>query len=263
MKKRNSVFLTVLMILASLSSPSAAHANEDAPRGVPFPPFLEDGVAVFTMPFRKENRLFTIGTIAAVGATMFFLDDPIQDHLYPNRKEETADEFRKTGDMLQFAGLTYGTVLGLHGIVMDNQIHRREGVLAYETYLWSAAALGAAKWVAGRQRPEQTGDPFRWFPKEHASSFPSGHTVQAFAAATLISEHYRSPYITVPAYVAATSVGVSRALANKHWASDVLAGAALGTAIAHLLRKRHEIRAQERAWRIEPDASGIRLVHSF
>lgn len=60
-------------------------------------------------------------------------------------------------------------------------------------------------------------------------SFPSGHTTVAFAAATVYALEYKDkPWVPVFAYTAASLIGLSRLTENKHWATDVLAGAALG-----------------------------------
>jgi membrane-associated phospholipid phosphatase len=59
--------------------------------------------------------------------------------------------------------------------------------------------------------------------------FLRGHTTLAFAAATVYAMEYRNkPLIPVLAYTAASLIGLSRITENKHWATDVVAGAALG-----------------------------------
>lgn len=62
------------------------------------------------------------------------------------------------------------------------------------------------------------------------NSFPSGHTAQAFAAATFLSEEYKDRFRWMPyaAYGLASSVGMMRIANNRHYVSDVLAGAAIG-----------------------------------
>ncbi len=61
------------------------------------------------------------------------------------------------------------------------------------------------------------------------SSFPSGHTTVAFAAATVFAMEYRDrPLVPLISYSAATLIGLSRITENKHWITDVFAGAALG-----------------------------------
>lgn len=61
-------------------------------------------------------------------------------------------------------------------------------------------------------------------------SFPSGHTANAFAGATLLAIEYGQNHKWVPyaAYAVAGGVGVMRMVNNKHYISDVLFGAGLG-----------------------------------
>lgn len=61
-------------------------------------------------------------------------------------------------------------------------------------------------------------------------SFPSGHTANAFAGATMLSIEYGKTYRWVPyaAYTVASGIGVMRMVNNKHYISDVLFGAGLG-----------------------------------
>ena len=74
----------------------------------------------------------------------------------------------------------------------------------------------AIKYAVDRTRPN--GD---------ARSFPSGHASAAFATAMVLQSHYGWK-IGLPVFAAATYTAVSRLTVNKHWASDVTFGAALG-----------------------------------
>ncbi len=69
-----------------------------------------------------------------------------------------------------------------------------------------------------------------------ATSFPSGHTAQAFAGATVFCDEFaqHNIWLNVSAYGCATAVGVLRMLNNRHWASDVIAGAGFGILSAKL-----------------------------
>lgn len=61
-------------------------------------------------------------------------------------------------------------------------------------------------------------------------SFPSGHTATAFMAATMLNKEYGhlSPWIGFGGYAVATATGVMRMMNNRHWMSDILAGAGFG-----------------------------------
>lgn len=68
------------------------------------------------------------------------------------------------------------------------------------------------------------------------NSFPSGHTATAFMTAAMLDKEYgwRSPWFSIGGYTAAALTGVSRIMNNRHWMSDVVAGAAVGIGAVHL-----------------------------
>lgn len=96
------------------------------------------------------------------------------------------------------------------------------------------AAVYTLKYSVGEARPD-TGQ---------KNSFPSGHTAQAFTAATFLSREYgnRSIWISVGAYTAASTVGIFRMLNNRHWVSDVLVGAGIGIISTNLVYRTHKNR---------------------
>lgn len=76
-------------------------------------------------------------------------------------------------------------------------------------------------------------------PNGEPRSFPSGHTSLAFTGAEFIRKEYGWRW-AAPAYVAAGFVGWSRVYAKKHYAHDVIAGAALGILANHDFWLRHD-----------------------
>lgn len=68
------------------------------------------------------------------------------------------------------------------------------------------------------------------------NSFPSGHTYTAFMGAEILRREYGEEYpgIAIAGYTVATGVGLMRIYNNRHWASDVLAGAGIGILSASL-----------------------------
>ncbi|TVT37060.1 phosphatase PAP2 family protein [Hymenobacter setariae] len=91
-------------------------------------------------------------------------------------------------------------------------------------------------------------------------SFPSGHTAQAFLAASIVHTELRdkSQWYGVGAYAIATSVGVLRMVNDKHWESDVIAGAGFGILSAHLAYLTHRNR-----WGRKPIGRDMSLVPSW
>jgi undecaprenyl-diphosphatase len=100
-----------------------------------------------------------------------------------------------------------------------------------------AACFGIAifwklKKLTGRKRPTQF-EPHCWvtlLPPDQFS-FPSGHTITAFAVAVSLSWFY--PALAVGLLFCALSVAASRILLGMHFLSDVLAGAAIGSLLAY------------------------------
>jgi membrane-associated phospholipid phosphatase len=102
------------------------------------------------------------------------------------------------------------------------------------------AGLGAGivaqviKQLVGRARPELWLGPAHYAPGS-STSFPSGHTVGAFALAGVLVFGSRSVTLRVVALLLAVAVGLSRILAFRHWASDVTASAVVGLVVAWLV----------------------------
>jgi membrane-associated phospholipid phosphatase len=67
-------------------------------------------------------------------------------------------------------------------------------------------------------------------------SFPSGHTTTAFFGARMLDRSYgkQYPLISLGGYALATATGAMRIANNKHWATDVAMGAAIGIASAEI-----------------------------
>lgn len=92
----------------------------------------------------------------------------------------------------------------------------------------AAAMVGVTqglKYAVDRQRPDSG-----------RHSFPSGHTATAFMLATMLHKEYgwRSPWFSIGGYTVATLTGISRLMNNRHWTSDIMAGAAIGIGSVHL-----------------------------
>jgi len=74
-------------------------------------------------------------------------------------------------------------------------------------------------------------------PSGGSLSFPSGHTSNAFASATVLFHEYRdyNIFLAGSGYILSTATGVLRVTNNKHWVPDVLVGAGIGIIVTNLI----------------------------
>ena len=93
------------------------------------------------------------------------------------------------------------------------------------------------KEVVSEERPDES---------DH-KSFPSGHTSVSFAAAATLHKRYGWE-VGLPAHVVAAFVGVARVQSDKHFAHDVIAGAAIGEAAGWIITQRKDAKVQWLPW---------------
>lgn len=181
----------------------------------------------------QERRELSTPAIVVTHATLaaFMIDSAVRElasRQDPDDTELLSALGTHLGDgrlYLPALGLAYGAAaIGRAPKVQEHVLHMAGGVLA------SGVATMALKSAVGRARPSNS-EPERChrFTRDDAcQSFPSGHTSSAFSLAAALTEEIRSPVVWVGAYSAAALVGWSRVRNDRHWLSDVVAGAALG-----------------------------------
>ncbi|WP_162426664.1 phosphatase PAP2 family protein [Pontibacter pudoricolor] len=104
---------------------------------------------------------------------------------------------------------------------------------------------------------------------EDKNAMPSGHTAQAFLAASIVHTELRhhSQWYGVGAYGIATSVAAIRMLKNKHWQSDVFVGAGIGILSSHLSYLSHRNRWGRKPFTLVPSfnygTTGVALFISL
>ena len=131
-------------------------------------------------------------------------------------------------------------VAGLYGygVLRDDPKPREAGVLGGEALLDSLVVAEALKQVARRNRPDSLSQPGQFF--DGGDSFPSGHAIESWALASVIAHEYQhSPWVQVSAYGLASVVGAARFAAQRHYASDIFAGAAMGWFIGRYVYQTH------------------------
>jgi membrane-associated phospholipid phosphatase len=182
---------------------------------------------------------FVAGTVGIVP-----LDRSLAHMLQDSSRQESRI-LQKTASGLRFLGFPGSVLIGLSvyaaGHVIDDRRVAAFGLHGTEAIVLTYPIVWVGKNTLGRARPYDDADnPFNFkFGRGFAGddryrSFPSGHTAAAFAvAAALTAESGRiwpeaKPYAAPVLFAGATLIGISRMYQNRHWASDVVAGAAIG-----------------------------------
>lgn len=226
---------------------------------------LEDVREVFTGPARWRRREW-LGVAVAGGAIagITFADKRLQRAFSGDPRgtgTKVADEIAPFGAYYSF-GVLGGFYFG--GLAFHNDKARavaQDGLAA--SLITSGMVVPLGKVIFGRPRPESRDEPgeFEFFSFKK-DSFPSGHTAQAFTVASVISAHYQDqPWVSIVSYGAAAAVGWARVQQGRHFASEVAAGAVIGTFVGRTVvrsnrREREKVGAGPERVRLLPFHDG-------
>lgn len=255
------LFLNLILLLTSharaqtpLPSPSPSPAASSTPRTSStghlerdfFRNILKDQKAIWTAPFHlhgEDARWLApigLGTAALIATDRRTADEMAESHRQLNASR-----------IISYLGSTYGSAgiaasFYLAGRAAHNERARETGVLGVEALIDSAIVVTAIKEITQRRRPRagvSRGDFF-----DGGTSFPSGHSIQAWSLAAVIANEYHDhPAVQIAAYALASAVSVARFTGRNHFLSDILVGSAMGYGIGRYVYKtRH----------VKPSASG-------
>lgn len=197
-------------------------------------------------PFHMQKRDWKyLSAAAALAGGLSFRDEAVQRFALKLRNDHPG--LRTASGVITDFGDQYGLytlgMLGTCGFLFKKERMQTATLLATQAYITSAALVTALKFLTVRTRPSFYGpaadaEPFFQGPfvreedykgNRTNTSFPSGHTASAFAVATVFAREYRDRlWVPILSYSAASLVGLSRITENKHWVTDVFAGAVLG-----------------------------------
>lgn len=124
-------------------------------------------------------------------------------------------------------------VVGVFVSVIDFAATKMLFPAALTSFAIELSIYGVVKLKFRRTRPCDLIEGVRNLTKmQDQFSFPSGHTAAAFLMATLLAYYY--PHLSIPLYLIASAIGLSRIYNGLHFPSDVLVGGALGLVSAKL-----------------------------
>jgi membrane-associated phospholipid phosphatase len=201
-----------------------------------------DSVPVNTVQAGSAIRWWH-GVIAGGGVSaLMLLDGPVQrfaQHNSGSGADHVASVVRHFGQPEVYGTIAVGLVAT--GLAIHKPGITRAGGRLVTTLLIAGASSSIGKFAFGRPRPDQSLDLDGFAPFSGQAALPSGHTTMAFALATSLADEIHRPWATVGLYALAGGVGWSRINDNRHWLSDVVAGALVGVTSAKLASGRWRI----------------------
>lgn len=172
-------------------------------------------------PYRfRPTQLIIPGVLTGIGIIGLESDwlqghnretrDELQEHYH---RQLTVDDFTQFAPLVATYGLKLCGVSSLHG-------YGGMTVIAATAYLLTGLSVYGIKSVTRVERPDGS----------TRNSFPSGHTATAFTGAEILRREYWniSPWIGIAGYAVAAGTGFLRMYNNRHWLTDVIAGAGIG-----------------------------------
>jgi len=157
-------------------------------------------------------------------------------------------------DHLQY--LPIAGVFALPNLGMEPAHNLKERLLiGAAAYAMTAVFVNSMKYTIRQLRPDNS----------TRNSFPSGHTATVFTGVEMLYQEYKhsQPWVGITGYVVATGVGLLRIYNNRHWASDVVAGAGIGilsTKLSYLLFPYTSKLLQSKKERIAGEASSLHVL---
>ena len=236
----------------------------------------------FTRPFHfKKKDWGNFGKYAVITIALSFADEPVQQAALRLRNRNTGLNIISK-DVTNFGGINeIFTVagIGVYGLITGNNKLVNTTLLSSQAYIVSGAMATVFKLLSGRTRPSYYPPGVEAEPRflgpfhkslndangsHENSSFPSGHSTVAFAVAAVFASEYKdNPVVPVIAYSAASLISISRITENKHWVTDVVAGAALGYLSGKLVVKNYHHLNKYSSVAQKKDLISFKLNYSF
>ena len=187
-------------------------------------------------PFHMTEAQWQVTVpLAFAAAALVASDTAIERHVPTNPTTVSHAVTASNAGLGAMAGL--GAGMFLWGHLTDNDQQRETGVLSGEAAIDAFLDTEVFAYATGRERPFVDGGRGRFF--QGGDSFPSQHAAISWAIASLIAHEYPGLLTQFLAYGMAGGVSAARFAGQKHFASDVVVGSALGWYLGRQVFRSH------------------------
>lgn len=238
-KKAGFLFLLLMVISNGLfAQVDSVRLNSDY-----FKKYWTDAKSIATSPARWQQRdWIKFGVLVSGTASLTLADQSVADFF---QSHQSKTESYISSNIFEHFGAEH-SILVVTGMFTYGMLAKKDrsvstALLALESFALASLVTRIPKTLLGRERPDNwRGDgPYTFNGPFHGTSFPSGHTTASFAVASVLATQYRdSKWIPAAAYSVAALAGISRIYDNRHWLTDVIGGAVVGTLVGNLVSHR-------------------------
>lgn len=192
--------------------------------------FIKD-ISLNSVAFRRA--VIVPALFITAGLSTLDSDNDDNYEVQEERNRHIPNFRHRADDYLQHAPIVAVYGLNWLGVKGKNDFANRTAILIKSEMMVTMLTF-SLKRITAVPRPDT----------KRLTSFPSGHTAQAFAAATFMAREYghKSIWYSIGAYSVATGVGAMRVMNNRHWISDVMVGAGIGILSTNLAYLTHQYR---------------------
>lgn len=220
--------------------------NINAQGGFTLKQFFNEGGDLFSQPTKwNGNDWLKVGVFAAGSFALMNFDEDIKEWSQTDQKflgTIPINYGRRWGEPTATALMS--GLLFLHGVLADNQANKNTAFEILQSSFYAIAVTQIGKMAFGRARPYMDKGAWDFNPMyltpDDFWSYPSGHTTSAFALSTTLAESVKADWLKVVCYIPAFTTAFARIYENKHWTSDVFAGAFIGYFVAKFLTDLHK-----------------------
>ena len=217
--------------------------------------YVADGGVILLAPLHWDGRSWTQAAIAVASVALLATQDQrIDAAVAKNRSSGTDSVSSAVTPLGSYAAVGVSVASLGAGLLFKNVELRDTGRDAIEAEIFAAGIITPLlKKTVGRLRPSQGSDADEYHPLSNDQSFPSGHSTEAFAVASVFAARSRGWVVPVVAYTLASGVAFARMNDRAHFASDVVAGAIIGTAVGHTVVRLHAPEGEKSiSWNLVP-----------
>jgi membrane-associated phospholipid phosphatase len=245
----NKLIPVILFSITSLNSKAVGNDSIQYPalNKTYIKSYWYDSKSVIISPAKwRTKQWIELGIVAGAGVLAYTQDEKIQQY-FTGHQSVTGDNLSKYvfEPFGRYAPVIIGS-LYLGGRLAKDKRLAGTSLTAAKALVVSSVFAAVTKQLTHRHRPYQDDIPdhANWdgpFASCEFNSFPSGHSTAAFSMATVFAMEYSSTiWIPILSYTLATGTAISRLYDNKHWASDVVIGSALGFVTGRFMWKQSQ-----------------------